>query len=66
MNIAVVGDVHGHLALMYAILGKWQIESGRKIDLILQCGDMGAFLFTSQLGRAANRGNWRHWKRELR
>jgi predicted phosphodiesterase len=42
MNIAVVGDVHGHLALMYAILGRWQQESGRRIDLILQLGDMGA------------------------
>lgn len=55
MNIAIVGDVHGHLSLMYAILGKWQIESGRKIDLILQCGDMGAFLATSQLDRATTR-----------
>src|SRR5438128_242316 len=55
MNIAIVGDVHGHVALMYAILGKWQIESNRKIDLILQCGDMGAFLPTSQLDRATIR-----------
>lgn len=55
MNIAIVGDVHGHLSLMYAVLGKWQIETGRKIDLILQCGDMGAFLATSQLDRATRR-----------
>ncbi len=55
MNIAIVGDVHGHLALMYAILGKWQSESSRKIDLVLQCGDMGAFLPTSQLDRATIR-----------
>jgi hypothetical protein len=40
---------------MYAILGRWQEESGRKIDLILQCGDMGAFLPTSQLDRATIR-----------
>lgn len=55
MNIAIVGDVHGHLALMHAILGRWQRESGRRIDLILQCGDMGAFLTTSQLDRATRR-----------
>lgn len=55
MNIAVVGDVHGHVLLMYAILGKWQIESDQTIDLILQCGDMGAFLSTSQLDRATTR-----------
>src|SRR5262249_21228997 len=55
MNIAVVGDVHGHLALMYAILGNWQIETNRKIDLILQCGDMGAFVPTSRLDRATIR-----------
>jgi Icc-related predicted phosphoesterase len=55
MNIAVVGDIHGHLSLTYAILGKWQIETGSKIDLILQCGDMGAFLATSQLDRATTR-----------
>jgi Icc-related predicted phosphoesterase len=55
MNIAVVGDIHGHLSLTYAVLGKWQIETGRKIDVILQCGDMGAFLATSQLDRATTR-----------
>jgi Icc-related predicted phosphoesterase len=55
MNIAVVGDVHGHLALMYAVLGRWQSETGQSIDLILQCGDMGAFLSTSPLDNATRR-----------
>jgi hypothetical protein len=55
MNIAVVGDVHGHLALMYAILGRWQKETHRAIDLILQCGDMGAFRDHSRLDQATAR-----------
>jgi len=55
MNLAIIGDVHGHLALMYAVLGRWQKETGRRIDLILQCGDMGSFLPTSQLDRATKR-----------
>lgn len=55
MNIAVVGDVHGHLALMYAILARWQKERQERIDLILQVGDLGAFLPTSTLDRATRR-----------
>jgi hypothetical protein len=43
MRIAVVGDVHGHLSLLYAILGRWRRETGKAIDLILQVGDLGAF-----------------------
>jgi hypothetical protein len=43
MHIVVAGDVHGHLALLYAILGRWQRESGRRIDLILQVWDLGGF-----------------------
>jgi hypothetical protein len=35
--------VHGHLALLYAILGRWQRESGQRIALILQVGDLGCF-----------------------
>jgi calcineurin-like phosphoesterase family protein len=55
MTIAVVGDVHGHLALMYAILGRWQREHARRIDLILQVGDLGAFLPTSVLDSATRK-----------
>ncbi|MGH7560443.1 MAG: metallophosphoesterase family protein [Gemmatimonadales bacterium] len=52
MRIAVAGDVHGHLALLYAILGRWQRESGSTIDLILQVGDLGAFAPGSRVDRA--------------
>ena len=30
----------GHFALMHVILGKWQFESSRELDLTLQCGDI--------------------------
>jgi hypothetical protein len=55
MRIAVVGDVHGHLALLYAILGRWQRETERPIHLILQVGDLGAFARRSLLDRATQR-----------
>jgi len=54
-RIAVVGDVHGHLALLYAILGRWQRESGRPIDLILQVGDLGAFAPGGPVDQATRR-----------
>jgi hypothetical protein len=43
MRFAVVGDVHGHLALLYAILACACRESGEGLDLVLQVGDLGAF-----------------------
>lgn len=55
MNIAIVGDVHGHLSLMYAILGRWRREHGVDIDLILQLGDLGAFASSTHLDQATKR-----------
>jgi hypothetical protein len=55
MTIAIVGDVHGHLGLMYAILGRWQREQARSIALILQVGDLGTFLPGGELDPATKR-----------
>ena len=56
MVIAVVGDVHGHFHLMYTILGRWQRETGRRVlSLILQVGDLGTFLPSSNLDHATKR-----------
>ena len=55
MRIAIAGDVHGHLALLYAILGRWQRETGQPIHLILQVGDLGAFGPGGALDRATQR-----------
>lgn len=43
LQVAVLGDVHGHLTLSYALLRRWELETHRTLDLILQVGDMGAF-----------------------
>lgn len=55
MRIAVAGDVHGHLSLLYAILGRWRRETGHAIDLILQVGDLGAYGRDSAADRATRR-----------
>lgn len=55
MRIAIAGDVHGHLHLLYAILGRWQRETGRPIDLVLQVGDLGTFGAGSVPDRATAR-----------
>lgn len=55
LEIAVLGDVHGHLTLVYRLLGRWQRETGRALDLILQVGDLGAFPPPFRLDRATKR-----------
>ena len=41
--IALAGDVHGALAALYERIGARERRSGRKVDLVLQAGDLGAF-----------------------
>jgi hypothetical protein len=55
MTLAIVGDLHGHLHLLYAILGRWRRETGSAISLILQVGDLGAFGAGSRLDSATAR-----------
>jgi hypothetical protein len=43
MWLAVAGDVHGHLTLLFRVLRRWQDETGHGLDAILQVGDLGAF-----------------------
>jgi Icc-related predicted phosphoesterase len=43
VNIAVLGDLHGHLTLAYRLLRRWEREHRQSIGLILQVGDLGAF-----------------------
>ena len=42
-TIAILGDLHGHLTLSYRLLKRWERETGRRVDCILQVGDLGAF-----------------------
>jgi Icc-related predicted phosphoesterase len=43
LNIAILGDLHGHFTLSYRLLKRWEKENNETIDIILQVGDLGAF-----------------------
>jgi predicted phosphodiesterase len=55
LNIAVLGDTHGHLTLAYRLLKRWEREEGQTLDLILQVGDFGAFPPPYHLDKATKR-----------
>lgn len=55
MNIAVFADVHGRILLSFKLCERWQRESGERIDLILQAGDLGAFFSETRLDKATRR-----------
>ena len=55
MNIAVFADIHGRLLLCLKICARWQRETGEKLDLILQAGDLGTFPDPTKLDRATLR-----------
>jgi Icc-related predicted phosphoesterase len=52
MHIAVFADLHGRLLLAFKLCARWQQETGERIDLILQAGDLGAFPSRERLDRA--------------
>jgi hypothetical protein len=43
MLIGFLGDLHGRVFLALAVLVTWQRRAGRRFDLIVQVGDLGAF-----------------------
>jgi hypothetical protein len=51
-NIAIFGDTHGHLRLMFQLCRLWQLDHGTHLDAILQCGDLGFYPNLSRLDRA--------------
>ena len=52
INIAVFGDTHGHLRLMFQLCRLWQLDHGMHLDGILQCGDLGFFPEVTRLDKA--------------
>lgn len=52
MNIAIFADVHGRILLAFRLCARWEQETGEKIDLILQAGDMGVYPDISRLDSA--------------
>jgi predicted phosphodiesterase len=41
--IGFVGDTHGRVLHTLAVLSEWQIRTKKKLDLIIQVGDLGAY-----------------------
>lgn len=52
MKIALFADIHGKMLLPFALVDIYQQETGEKINLILQCGDMGAYPNMDNLDKA--------------
>src|SRR5215472_2361742 len=55
MNIAVFADIHGRILLAFKLCARWEQETGERLDLILQAGDMGIFPEVSRLDKATIR-----------
>ncbi len=55
MNIALFADLHGRILLCFKLCARWEKETGQKIDLILQAGDLGAFPEVSRLDKATQK-----------
>ena len=66
MNIAVFADVHGRILLTFMLCARWEQETGQRIDLILQAGDLGSFptaphwIRRRDASPAPTRLNWLH------
>lgn len=53
--IAIFGDLHGHLLLMYALIRDWEMRNGRRIGAYLQVGDLGCYPPPFRLDEATRR-----------
>jgi hypothetical protein len=54
-RIAILADVHGRILLAFKLVDRYQHETGKHIDLIFQCGDMGIFPDRSRMDKATVR-----------
>lgn len=55
MRVAVFADIHGKFLLPFKLVHHYQQETGRTVDAILQCGDLGTFPDLGALDRATSR-----------
>lgn len=55
MKIALFADIHGKFLLPFKMVDLYQKQTGETVDLILQCGDMGAFPDIKTLDKATLR-----------
>ncbi|WP_294300662.1 metallophosphoesterase [uncultured Chryseobacterium sp.] len=52
MKIALFSDIHGKILLPFKLVDLYQKETGHKIDIILQCGDIGAYPNLEKMDKA--------------
>lgn len=52
MRVAIFADIHGKILLPFKIVDLYQKETGKNIDFILQCGDIGAYPSLENLDKA--------------
>ncbi len=52
IRVAIFSDIHGKILLPFKLVDLYQKITNEKIDLILQCGDIGCFLNLKKLDKA--------------
>ena len=55
IRLALFADIHGKFLLPFKLAHRYQQTTGKSIDLIVQCGDMGAFPDKSRMDKATLR-----------
>ena len=55
MLIGFAGDVHGLVYHAIALVTTWQRKTGKKLDLVVQVGDMGAYHALDRVDEAGRR-----------
>ncbi len=55
IRVAIFSDIHGKILLPFKLVDLYQNITNEKIDLILQCGDIGCFPDTKKLDKATLR-----------
>lgn len=55
MLIGFIGDVHGRVFHAIAAAATWQVQIGKRFDLLIQVGDLGAFPDVDKLDPATTR-----------
>lgn len=55
LRFAIFADLHGKFLLPFKLVHHYQILTGKPIDWILQCGDMGAFPTKESMDKATLR-----------
>lgn len=55
MLTGFIGDVHGQAFHALAAVATWQIETGRRFDLLIQVGDLGVYPDPARMDAASRR-----------